>query len=188
MKRNLLVITGIIIIIVVGAGFWVCFRIQKQPPADQAGELSPKTYSEVFAPPIDVNESPEQHKAAYQNSAEKVMFPEKDLVRYPLVIPSGYKLYEVRGTESNDFTFVYKNASGQTIQIFEGVGEIGEASGIGTVETKAGQGWLWQAGNKIGLTLMLSATSGAEIYIIGTGGVLKEDLIAVADSLFKIYP
>lgn len=193
MNKKLVIIAVVTLVIIAGGmGFWAWkLKTTSQTILSEkelTGTTTPKTYSEVFGTPIDPIAEPEKHKAAYEKNTEQAKFPENNLVKYPQVIPSGYKLYEVRGTESNDLTFVYKNASGQTIQIFEGVGEIGDATGIGPVETKSGQGWLWQANGKLGLTLSLSQTSGAQIYIIGSVGISKEDLITIADSLSEVYP
>lgn len=190
MKKSLIITLAIIAAIAIGAGFLFFYKPPKTTPIEQAQteNNAPKTYSEVFDPPIDPIIDSEKHKATYEKNIKQAKFPESNLIKYPQDMPADYKLYEVHGTESNDLTFIYKNASDQTIQIFEGVGEIGDTIGIGLVETKSGQGWIWQTNDRFGLTLSLSQTSGAQIYIIGSTGVTKEDLIIIADSLFKVYP
>jgi len=181
-KKNIILII-VITLLLIGGGVYYWWHSQQ-----------PKVYSEVFNPPIDPNTEPEKHKEVYEKIQKIVHFP----VLYPETMPEGWKLVSVEANEGLKMEdgkyyginiITYKQGN-KKIEIKEGLADIGLVNDIGEVVLSNGKkDWLWQSGNKLGLTIYKNdnpplATDYC-FFIIGEN-ISQEEFLKLAGSLSLI--
>ncbi len=170
-KKTTIILITIIALILIGGGVYLWW---------ENNEKTPRTYSEVFNPPIDPNLEPEKHKEVYEKIQKTVHFP----VLYPETMPEGWKLTKGESKSEANVSLGYSKTTyqkeDQSIEIFEGVGDVGMVKDLGEVELKNKEkGWLWKDGENIGITLPNSSSS-YNYFIVGTN-VSKEEIINIAN-------
>ncbi len=181
-KKTTIILITIIALIFISGGVYLWW---------ENNEKTPRTYSEVFNPPIDPNLEPEKHKEVYEKIQKTVHFP----VLYPKTMPEGWKLVSVDATEGSKMeggkyyginTITYEQRD-KKLEIKEGLVDIGLVNDIGEVILPDGKkGWLWQSGNKLGLTTYKNdrpplATD--YCYFIVGENISQEEFLKLAESL-----